>query len=148
MLLNVPKILSPELLKVLCEMGHSDTILLADANYPGAQAAKRSGALFIRADGIKGTDLLDAVLTMFPLDTYTDIPVMLMDVDKKDTGLKIPIHNEYKRIVAAHDPRGVEAVGKLERYAYYDKADGCYCIVQTGEEAVYANVILQKGVIK
>ena len=148
MLLNIPKVLSPELLKVLCEMGHGDTILLADANYPGAHAAARSDAVFIRADGISGTDLLDAVLTVFPLDTYSDTPVMLMDVEARDKGLKVPIHDEYTKIVAAHDERGAKSVGKLERFAYYDKADGCYCVVQTGEEAIYANVILQKGVIK
>ena len=148
MLMNIPKVLSPELLKVLCEMGHGDTILLGDGNYPGAHAAIRGSAKFVRADGIGVPQLLDAILQVFPLDAYTDTPVMLMGVDKKDVGLKIPIQDEFKKIVAAHDPRGESAIGILERYAYYDKADTCYCIVQTGEEAIYANVILQKGVVK
>lgn len=148
MLLNVPKILSPELLKILCEMGHSDTILFADANYPGANAAMKNGAVFIRADGHGMPELLDAVLQLIPLDTYTDTPVMLMDVDKRDKGMKIPIHDAYRAIVKKYDARGEAAVGQLERYAFYEKANQAYCIVQTGEEAVYANVLLQKGVIQ
>ncbi len=148
MLLNVPKILSPELLRVLSAMGHGDKILLADGNYPGESAAKRSGALFIRADGHGVPALLEAILTLIPLDEYTDTPVMLMDVDVRDKGMKIPIHDDYRKIVADFDKRGASAVGQLERYAFYKKADECCCIVQTGEEAVYANVILQKGVIK
>ena len=148
MLLNVPKILSPELIKALCEMGHGDKILLADANFPGKSAADRCKATFLRADGIGVPVLLEAILTMIPLDAYTDEPAMVMDVDVRDKGMKIPIHDTYREIVAGHDPRGEKAVAQYERYAYYEKADACAVIVQTGEEAVYANIILQKGVIK
>lgn len=148
MLLNVPKLLSPELLKAICEMGHGDKILLADGNYPGKSAAARCGAQFVRADGLGVSALMEAILALMPLDLYTDQPAMVMDVDKRDKGMKIPIHDEYKAIVAKHDDRGVDAVGHLERYAFYEKADECCVIVQTGEEAVYANIILQKGVIK
>ncbi|HRX57867.1 MAG TPA: RbsD/FucU domain-containing protein [Eubacteriales bacterium] len=148
MLLNVPKLLSPELLKAICEMGHGDKILLADGNYPGKSAAARCGAQFVRADGLGVPALMEAILTLMPLDLYTDLPAMVMDVDKRDKGMKIPIHDEYKAIVAKHDDRGADAVGHLERYAFYEKADECCVIVQTGEEAVYANIILQKGVIK
>lgn len=148
MLLNIPKLLSPELLKAICEMGHGDKILLADGNYPGKSAAARCGAQFVRADGLGVPALLGAILQLMPLDAYTDLPAMVMDVDKRDKGLKIPIHDEYKAIVAKHDGRGAGAVGHLERYAFYEKADECCVIVQTGEEAVYANIILQKGVIK
>lgn len=148
MLLNIPKILSPELLKALCEMGHGDKILLADGNYPGNSAAKRCGALFLRADGLGVPALMEAVLQLMPLDAYTDLPAMVMGVDVRDTGLKIPIHDTYKEILLKYDARGADAVGELERYAFYEKADQCSVIVQTGEEAVYANIILQKGVIK
>jgi L-fucose mutarotase len=148
MLLNVPKILSPELLKALCEMGHGDKILLADANYPGKSSAERCGATFLRADGIGVPALLEAILTMMPLDLYTDEPAAVMDVDVRDKGMKIPIHDTYREIVAKHDPRGEKAVAQYERYAFYEKASACTVIVQTGEEAIYANIILQKGVIK
>ena len=148
MLLNIPKILSPELVKALCEMGHGDKILLADANFPGKSAAERCHATFLRADGIGVPALLEAILTLMPLDAYTDEPAMVMDVDVRDKGMKIPIHDTYRAIVAAHDPRKEAAVSQYERYAFYDKADAACVIVQTGEEAIYANIILQKGVIK
>jgi len=148
MLLNIPKILSPELIKALCEMGHGDKLLLADANYPGKSAADRCGATYLRADGIGVPALLEAILQLMPLDLYTDEPAMVMDVDKRDAGMKIPIHDTYRAIVAKHDSRGEQAVAQYERYAFYDQADHSAVIVQTGEEAVYANIILQKGVIK
>jgi L-fucose mutarotase len=148
MLLNIPKILSPELIKALCEMGHGDKILLADANFPGKSAATRCGAAYLRADGIGVPALIEAILQLIPLDLYTDEPAMVMDVDARDKGMTIPIHDIYRAIVAKHDMRGEAAVAQYERYAFYEKADACTVIVQTGEEAVYANIILQKGVIK
>ncbi len=148
MLLNIPKILSPDLLKALCQMGHGDKILLADANFPGKSTADRCGAIFLRADGLGVPALMEAILTLMPLDKHTDEPAMVMDVDVRDNGLKIPIHDEFRAIVARHDERGGKAVAQYERYAFYDQADACAVIVQTGEEAIYANIILQKGVIK
>ncbi len=148
MLLNIPKILSPELIKALCEMGHSDKILLADANFPGKSSAERCKATFLRMDGIGVPALLEAILTLMPLDLYTDEPAMVMDVDVRDKGMQIPIHDTYREIVAKHDPRGKAAVAQYERYAFYEKANACTVIVQTGEEAIYANIIIQKGVIK
>lgn len=148
MLLNVPKVLSPELLATLCEMGHSDVIVLGDANFPGKRFAHEGNCKFLRADGISGPALLDAILTMIPLDLYVDTPVMLMQTMACDGDLKIPIWDEYKKIVAKHDQRGEKTVGFLDRFVFYEKAQKSYCIVQTGEEAVYANVMLQKGVVK
>ena len=144
MLKNIPKILSPELLKVLCEMGHSDRIVIADANFPAESMGKN--AIVIRADGHSATDLLDAVLTVFPLDTYVDSPVMLMQVMAGDN-VETPIWDEYKEIVAKHDDRGVDAFGEYERFEFYEQAKKCYAIIATGESALYANIILQKGVI-
>ena len=92
--------------------------------------------------------LLEAILQLMPLDLYTDEPAMVMDVDVRDKGMKIPIHDTYRAIVASRDTRGEKAVAQYERYAFYEKADACTVIVQTGEEAIYANIILQKGVIK
>ncbi len=144
MLKNIPKILSPELLKVLCEMGHSDRIVIADANFPAETMGK--DAIVIRADGHKATDLLDAILTVFPLDTYVDSPVMLMQVMAGDN-VETPIWDEYKKIVAKHDDRGADAFGEYERFEFYEQAKNCYAIIATGESALYANLILQKGVI-
>ena len=144
MLKNIPKILSPELLKVLCEMGHSDRIVIADGNFPSESMGK--DAIVIRADGHGAAELLDAILTVFPLDGYVEAPVSLMQVMPGDT-VETPIWDEYKKIVAKHDERGAQAFGEIERFAFYEEAKKCYAIIATGESALYANLILQKGVI-
>ena len=144
MLKNVPKILSPELLRVLCEMGHSDRIVIADGNFPSESMGKNT--IVIRADGHSATDLLDAILTVFPLDTYIEHPVNLMQVMDGDN-VATPIWDEYKEIVLQHDNRGGDAFGEIERFEFYNQAKTAYAIVATGEKALYANIMLQKGVI-
>ena len=147
MLLNVPSILSPELLKVLSEMGHSDRICIGDGNFPGASMAKAKNAIFLRADGHGVPELLDAILTVMPLDAYVETPALLMETMDCDKDLEIPIWDEYKKIIANHDPRGEKAVGHVERFAFYEEAKDCYCILQSGESAIYANIFLHKGFI-
>jgi len=148
MLLGVPKILSPEIISMLSEMGHSDTVVIGDANFPGKKFAKEGECIFLRADGISGTELLDAVLSVIPCDTYVEHPVKLMRAMECDGDLEVPIWDEYKKIVAKHDPRGEKAIGFLERFDFYSEAKKAYCIIQSGEEAIYANIMIQKGVIK
>ena len=148
MLKNTPSILSPELLATLCEMGHSDVIVLGDANFPGKRFAHEGNCKFLRADGLSGTAMLEAILQVIPTDSYTDTPVMLMQTMECDKDLEIPIWKDYEAIVAQNDPRGKNAVGYLERFTFYEAAKKSYCIVQTGETQIYANVIIQKGVIK
>jgi len=147
MLKNIPPILSPELLKVLCEMGHSDRICIGDGNFPGAAMAKAKGAIFLRADGHGVPELLDAILQVMPLDAYVQTPAMLMQKMERDKDLDIPVWKTYKDIIAKHDDRGAEAVGEYERFEFYEQAKKCYCILQSGESQIYANIILQKGVI-
>lgn len=144
MLKGIPKILSPELLKVLCEMGHSDTIVIADGNFPAESMGKN--AKVIRCDGHGGVELLDAILQLFPLDTYVEKPVSLMSVVPGDK-VETPIWDEYKRVVEKYDDRGADTVANIERFAFYEKAQKAYAIIATGESALYANIILQKGVI-
>ena len=127
-------------------MGHSDRIVIADGNFPSESMGKN--AIVIRADGHGIPELLDAILTVFPLDTYTDKPAVLMQLMDRDVGkVETPIWDEYKKIIAKHDARGAEAVGEIERFAFYEEAKKCYAIISTGEGAIYANVILQKGII-
>ena len=146
MLKNIPKILPPELLKVLCEMGHSDRLVIADGNFPVHTVGK--DAIIIRMDGHGVPEVLDAILTLIPLDTYTDTPVNLMQLMECDEGkIKTPIWDEYKKIVSKYDDRGEKAIGKIDRFDFYDEAKTAYCIVATSESAVYANIMLQKGVI-
>ncbi len=147
MLKNIPSVLSPELLKVLCEMGHSDRICIGDGNFPGASMAKAGNAIFLRADGIGVPELLDAILQVIPLDAHVEVPAMLMDKMERDKDIEIPVWEEYKKIIAKYDDRGASAVGAYERFQFYEEAKKCYCILQSGETAIYANIILQKGVI-
>ena len=147
MLKNIPSELSPELLKVLCEMGHSDRICIGDGNFPGSSMAKAEGAILLRADGIGIPELLDAILQVMPLDAYVETPAMLMEKMDCDKNLDIPIWNEYEEIIAKHESRGGSAIGAYERFEFYEQAKKCYCIVQSGETAIYANIILQKGVV-
>lgn len=144
MLKNIPPILSPELLKVLCEMGHSDRIVIADGNFPAESMGKN--AIVIRADGHGVPELLDAILQLFPLDTYVEKPVSLMQVMKGDNA-ETPIWDTYKEIVAKYDDRGNGAIGEIERFAFYEQAKTAYAIIATGETAIYANIMLQKGVV-
>lgn len=144
MLKGIPKILSPELLKVLCEMGHSDRIVIADGNFPAESMGKN--AIVIRMDGHGTCEVLEAILQVFPLDTYVEHPVQLMEVMKNDP-VKTPIWDEYSEIVCAADERGKKAIGQMERFAFYEEARKAYAIIATGESALYANIMLQKGVI-
>ena len=144
MLKNIPKILSPEMLKVLCEMGHSDRIVIADGNFPAESMGKN--CITIRMDGHGVPEILDAILKLFPLDTYVEHPVNLMEVMPGDN-VETPIWDTYKEIVSKYDERGAAAVGNIERFAFYEEAKKAYCIISSGEKALYANIMLQKGVV-
>ena len=138
MLKGIPKILSPELLKVLAEMGHSDRLVIADGNFPAETMGKN--AIVIRCDGHGVPELV------FPLDTYVDKPVNLMEVMPGDD-VETPIWDTYKEIVKKYDGRGEDAIGQIERFSFYKKAKKVYAIIATGESALYANIMLQKGVV-
>lgn len=140
MLKGINPVISPELLKVLMEMGHGDEIVIADGNFPGASVAKN----LIRADGHGTAPLLSAILELFPLDKYVEKPVVLMEVVPGDTVVPV-IWEEYKDIIKKAEPgAGIEY---MERFAYYERAKNAYAVIQTGEKALYANIILKKGVI-
>lgn len=142
MLKNIPKILSPELLKILCEMGHGDEIVIADANFPSENYGKR----VIRADGISGTAMLEAVLSLFPLDSYSDQNMILMQLMDCDVGKVNPvIWQEYKKIAENND-KNVK-MGNIDRFEFYERAKSAYAVIATGESAIYANILLKKGVI-
>ena len=103
-------------------------------------------AIVLRCDGHGCTELLDAILKVFPLDTYVEKPVSLMEVMPGDT-VETPIWDEYKEVIAKYDNRGADTVGGIERFAFYEEAKKAYAIIATSEKALYANVMLQKGVI-
>ena len=140
MLKGINPILSPELVKILMEMGHGDEIVISDGNFPGASTANR----LVRADGHGCKEIIDAILTHFPLDTYSEKQVVLMEVTPGDPYVP-EIWDDYKKIVDKHDPKA--EFEYMERFAYYERAKKAYAVVQTGETALYANVILKKGVV-
>lgn len=140
MLKGIPKIISPDLLKVLCEMGHGDEIVLADGNFP----CESMGLRVVRADGIGGEEMLQALLSLIPLDTYVKENFILMQTVPGDE--KPAIWDSYKRIAESLDDN--VRPGMEERFAFYERAKKAYAIIATGEEKIYANIILKKGVVR
>jgi L-fucose mutarotase len=144
MLKGIPSIISPELLKILCEMGHTDELTIGDGNFPGHTYGKK----VIRLDGHGVPEILDAILQLFPLDTYVDHPVTLMGVVPGDD-VKTPIWDKYKEIVAKHDERGVACFEEIDKWEFYDRTKNhSSVVIMTGEKELYANIILKKGVVK
>ena len=141
MLNRIPKLLSPELVKTLMEMGHGDEIVLGDGNFP----AETCGQRVVRCDGLPVPVLLDAILQLLPLDSYVDAPVMLMQTSAEDAFVPA-IWDTYQKTVAQYEPDA--KIAEIERFAFYERAKAAYCVVATGEEAIYANIILKKGVVK
>ena len=140
MLTGIPSILSPELLKILMEMGHGDELVIGDGNFPAASMAQR----LARCDGHPVPPLLDAILALFPLDTFVDSPVALMAV--VGGGDEPPVWKTYREIIGRRSP-DASGIEHVERFAFYERAKQAYAIVATGESALYANVILKKGVV-
>lgn len=143
MLKGIPEILSPELLCALSQMGHGDELVIADGNFPCHTVGKNS--IVIRADGHGVPEILDAVLQVLPLDTYTPQPVGLMEVVKGDD-VETPIWDEYEKLLNKYEPEHHD-IEYIERFAFYERAKGAYLIISTGEKALYANILLKKGVV-
>ena len=141
MLKGIPPILGPDLLHTLRAMGHGDELAIVDANYP----AENAGPPVIRLDGLTATDVLEAILTLMPLDTFVDEQAIGMEVvgnPKK----REQTHKDFDKIVRKHEPE--MKLTLLERFAFYDRVRGAYAIVQTGERRLYGNVLLKKGIIR
>ena len=144
MLKGINPIIPPVLLKVLCEMGHGDTIVIADGNFPSESVG--ANAQVIRMDGHGVPEILDAVLSLIPLDQYVEKPVCLMDRVKGDNA-DVSIWNKYDDILKKHEGKGLEQVNMLERFEFYDEAKKAYAVIATSDRSQYANVILKKGCV-
>lgn len=141
MLKGIPSILPPELLKILMEMGHGDELVIGDGNFPAASMAQR----LVRCDGNNVPELLDAILKLFPLDSFVDAPAALMQVVPGDK-VETPIWDVYKDIIKKHEQVN-NRIENIERFAFYERAKKAYVVIATGEKALYANIILKKGVV-
>jgi len=142
MLKGIPKILPPKLLKVLSEMGHGDEIVIADGNYPGASNARN----LIRCDGLGVSEVLENTLKLFPLDKTVKKPVSLMEVSEDET-YKPVIWEEFRKVLRNSGEENI-SVEYLERFSFYERGKKAYAIITTSESALYANIILKKGVIE
>ena len=142
MLKGIPPLISPEFMAILMRMGHGDEIVLADGNFPADSHSQR----IVRCDGHGVPAVLNAILPFFPLDQFVDDAAFVMQpVD--DDSVSPVIWNEFQMLVDQYEPAGRFSLLPLERFAFYDRARCAYAIVATGESAVYANLILKKGVV-
>lgn len=141
MLKGIPLILSPELLKVLAEMGHGDTITIGDAYFAAASMAKEN--ILVRCDGVSAPELADAILTLMPLDTWADSCVTVMGAEGKPLG----VCNEILEVVERHCPEAAASREIVDRFAFYDRAKRSYAVVAAGQQEKFGCVIFQKGVL-
>ena len=140
MLKNIPALLNPELLKIIMEMGHGDEIVIGDGNFPAAACAQR----LIRLDGLGVPEILEALLKLFPLDSY-DNNAFLMEKVAGDS-VETPIWATYEKIAQAGD-QNFSGFSYIDRFGFYERAKKAYAIIATSEQSLYANIILKKGVV-
>lgn len=143
MLKGISPIISPELLKVMNEMGHGDELVIGDGNFPAAAMAQR----LIRLDGHMVPPILEAIMQLFPLDRFVARPAAVMEVVSGDSTVPT-IWDEYAAIIKKHEPKVFSEFEKVERFAFYQRTKGAFAVVATAESSLYANIILKKGVIE
>ena len=141
MLIGISPLLSPDLLSVLCRMGHGDAIVLGDAHFPGESNNRR----VVRADGLRIADLLEAILPLFPLDTFVKSPFFMMDAVPGDK-LDPAVEASYRQVIDRYWPQ-TPAIERVERFEFYEQTRQAFAVVMTGETAKYGNIILKKGVV-
>ena len=142
MLKNIPSILTPDLLKIMMEMGHGDEIVIADGNFPAFAYPEK----VVRLDGHGIPEIMDAMLKYFPLDPYVDNPTIFMEVLPNDPYVP-EIWDTYREIGNKYEDAGLRELG-INKFDFYDRAKKAYAVITTSEGALYANVILKKGVVK
>lgn len=141
MLKGIPARMSPELMHVLMKMGHGDELVLADGNFPADSIAQR----IVRADGLSVPEVLEAILQFFPLDAYADAAAFVMQPVPGDPP-QPPLWSQFQQLLDAAEGSNVE-LRQVERFAFYEQAKQAYAVVATSDTALYANLILKKGVV-
>ena len=140
MLKGISHVVSPDLLSILCRMGHGDEIILADAHFPGETVARR----LVRADGVRIPALLDGILPLLELDAYVKDPLIMMAAVPGDA-LDPAVEKSYRSVIDKYSPKA-PPIARIGRFEFYDRAKAAFAIVMTGETAKYGNIILKKGV--
>ena len=128
-------------------MGHGDTLVIGDSNFPATSCAKAKNHINVRLDGQTATGILDDILTLFPLDTFVEKSVGIMDKVEKDKNMDCPIHREFIDIIKKHDSRGEKTVEFVERFDFYERTKDAYCVVSTTDDRSYGCIILKKGCV-
>lgn len=138
MLKGISPALSPELLKILAEMGHGDEIVLADAHFPGHTMNTR----VMRADGVDVATLLRGIAPLFELDSYA--PPLIMMAAVAGDELDLQVEKRYRAALFGDQPG--ETIERIDRFTFYERAQKAFAVVMSGEVAKYGNIILKKGV--
>jgi len=141
MLKGIPPVISPEVMHLMMKMGHGDEVVIADGNFPADAKAQQ----IARADGLGVLEILEAVLKFLPIDKFVDDPVTVMKpVNAKDP--EPPIWKDFRRLLELSEGRRIELT-PIERFEFYEKTEAAFGIIATSESALYANIILKKGVV-
>ena len=141
MLFGIDPILGPDLLHALRAMGHGDELAIVDANYPALSKARR----LVRLDGVDAVHVLDAVLSLMPLDDFVDCAAFTMQPVDDPTAVP-PVCRQFRQVVEKR-ASGFK-VESMERFAFYDRAEKTFVTIASGERRLYGNIILKKGVIR
>ena len=137
MLKGIPAIISPELLKILAEMGHGDELVISDAHFPAYSVHHQ----VVRADAVSSPEMMEAILKLIELDQYVEKPVAMMAPVPGDA--VDPEIAAACRHVLGED---ADRIDFMERFAFYDRAKKAYAVVVTGEGRKYGNILIKKGV--
>lgn len=140
MLKGIDPRLSPELLKILAEMGHGDEIVFGDSNFPAASHSR----LLVRADGHSAASILDAVLSVFPLDYAVDYSAVVM----RNNSVQEPVVWQAYKNILSRDPEGSKPFVQLSKKEFYERASEAYCVIATSENEGFANILIRKGIIR
>lgn len=139
MLKNIDPLLTGKLLKILADMGHGDEVVLTDCNFPAAAVAQR----LVQLPGHAATSVLQAVLSLLPLDDFVEQPAIVMQVPDGVPG----IYSEFTALINGSEGRDIK-LEPIDRFEFYDRAKAAYAVVSTGERRLYGNIILKKGIIR
>lgn len=140
MLIGISPLISPDLLKTLCMMGHGDEIVIADAHFP----SESLGPPCLRADGLIINDLLNGIMPLFALDEFVEKPITMMTPVEGDKA-NPEIEKGYSRIIKNYSTKEI-SIEKLDRFDFYNRSRSAFAVVATGDCEKYANIILKKGV--
>ncbi|MCJ8510256.1 ribose ABC transporter [Rhizobium lemnae] len=139
MLKSINPLLTGELLAILAEMGHGDEIVITDANFPAVRVAEH----LIQMPGIPATDILEAVLSLMPLDDFVDHPATVMDA----VSHRPAIYTEFEAIVESAEKRRIP-LDNIEVPAFVERTKAACAVISSGERRLYGNIILKKGVVR